>query len=111
MPSSVHRDDNATVVTIDDTLFANNRLEFRQLVLDEIAHGSRNVRVDCQRAIYMDNSGLGVLVSLAKTIRERGGDVHVANLNDDLRTLFELTKLDTNLCGRLQPGRRASFAA
>jgi anti-sigma B factor antagonist len=36
-----------------------------------------------------------VLVSLSKKIREQGGELRLANLNDDLRTLFELTKLDT----------------
>ncbi len=36
-----------------------------------------------------------MLVSLAKKLREDGGELRLANLNDDLRTLFELTKLDT----------------
>jgi anti-sigma B factor antagonist len=36
-----------------------------------------------------------VLVSLSKKIREQGGELRLANLNEDLRTLFELTKLDT----------------
>jgi anti-sigma B factor antagonist len=34
-------------------------------------------------------------VSLSKKIREQGGELRLANLNDDLKTLFELTKLDT----------------
>jgi anti-sigma B factor antagonist len=44
---------------------------------------------------YIDSSGLGVLVSLSKRIRELNGDLRLSNLNDDLKTLFELTKLDT----------------
>ncbi len=44
---------------------------------------------------YIDSSGLGALVSLSKKIREAGGDLRLSGLNDDLRTLFELTKLDT----------------
>jgi anti-sigma B factor antagonist len=35
------------------------------------------------------------LVSLSKKIREQGGELRLSSLNDDLRTLFELTKLDT----------------
>ena len=34
-------------------------------------------------------------MSLSKKIREQGGELRLANLNDDLKTLFELTKLDT----------------
>jgi len=44
---------------------------------------------------YIDSSGLGVLVSLSKKIREQGGELRLAGLNADLQTLFELTKLDT----------------
>jgi hypothetical protein len=32
---------------------------------------------------------------LSKKIREQGGELRLANLNVDLKTLFELTKLDT----------------
>ena len=45
--------------------------------------------------IDVEGSGLGVLVSLSKKIREQGGELRLANLNEDLKTLFELTKLDT----------------
>ena len=38
---------------------------------------------------------VGVLVSLSKKIREQGGDLRLCGLNEDLQTLFELTKLDT----------------
>ena len=51
--------------------------------------------IDFAQTGYIDSSGLGVLVSLAKKVREQGGDLRLAGLNDDLRTLFELTKLDT----------------
>ena len=34
-------------------------------------------------------------MSLSKKIREKGGELRLSNLNEDLRTLFELTKLDT----------------
>jgi anti-sigma B factor antagonist len=34
-------------------------------------------------------------VSLSKKIREQGGELRLSGLNEDLRTLFELTKLDT----------------
>jgi anti-sigma B factor antagonist len=57
--------------------------------------GEQKFVVDFSETGYIDSSGLGVLVSLSKKIREAGGDLRLAGLNDDLRTLFELTKLDT----------------
>jgi anti-sigma B factor antagonist len=60
-----------------------------------VEHGERRFLIDFGQTGYIDSAGLGVLVSLSKKLRERGGEMRLANLNDDLRTLFVLTKLDT----------------
>lgn len=83
------------VVTVDGQLIVGNRQELKQQVLDALDGGARKFVVDFSRTGYIDSSGLGVLVSLSKKIREHGGDLRLAGLNDDLQTLFELTKLDT----------------
>jgi anti-sigma B factor antagonist len=95
MAFSVHMDQDTTVIAIEGALAVNNRLEFRQLVSEEVARGGRQFRIDCRATSYIDSSGLGVLVSLSKAVRARHGEIRIANLNPDLRTLFELTKLDT----------------
>jgi anti-sigma B factor antagonist len=73
------KNNGVVVVDVDGQLIVGNRQELKQKVLDELDGGER----------------LGVLVSLSKKIREQGGELRLANLNEDLRTLFELTKLDT----------------
>jgi anti-sigma B factor antagonist len=91
----VAKDGETVVVGIEGQLVTANRQELKQLVLDEVERGERLFRIDCTDAGYIDSSGLGVLVSLAKKIRETRGELSLANLNDDLRHMFELTKLDT----------------
>jgi len=83
------------LVEVEGTLGVGNRQQLKLLVLDEMARGARRVRVDFRETNYIDSSGLGVLVSLAKKLRDLGGEIRIANLNSDLKTLFELTKLDT----------------
>ncbi len=95
MSFSIHKQHDVVIVEIDGQLIVGNRQELKQKVLDEVAAGARKVLVDFARTGYIDSSGLGVLVSLAKRLRDEGGELRLANLNDDLRTLFELTKLDT----------------
>jgi len=95
MSLNVSRDGDVVIVEIEGQLIVSNRQELKQRVLDEAEGGARKVLVDFARTGYIDSAGLGVLVSLAKRLRELGGDIRLANLNDDLRTLFELTKLDT----------------
>lgn len=95
MGFEVGKQGDVTVLNVEGQLIVGNRQELKQKVLEELEDGERKFLIDFDRTGYIDSSGLGVLVSLSKKIREQGGELRLANLNDDLRTLFELTKLDT----------------
>jgi len=91
----VERTDDVAIINVEGQLIVGNRQELKQKVLEELERGARKFLIDFAGTGYIDSSGLGVLVSLSKKIREQGGELRLANLNEDLRTLFELTKLDT----------------
>lgn len=95
MAFNVTREGEVVVVDVDGQLIVGNRQELKQKVLEELEGGGRKFLVDFTNTGYIDSSGLGVLVSLSKKIREQGGELRLSALNEDLRTLFELTKLDT----------------
>jgi anti-sigma B factor antagonist len=95
MSFDVKKTGDVTTIDVEGQLIVGNRQELKQKVLDELEGGARKFLIDFSGTGYIDSSGLGVLVSLSKKIREQGGELRLANLNDDLRTLFELTKLDT----------------
>jgi len=95
MSFQVTKSDEVLVIEVEGQLIVGNRQELKQKVLEELENGERKFVVDFAETGYIDSSGLGVLVSLSKKIREQGGELRLASLNEDLRTLFELTKLDT----------------
>ena len=72
-----------------------NRQLLKEQVLEQLERGDRKFIVDFSKTDYIDSSGLGVLVTLSKKIREQEGQLSLVSLSEDLRTLFELTKLDT----------------
>ncbi|MEO8479797.1 MAG: STAS domain-containing protein [Gemmatimonadota bacterium] len=86
---------NVTVVTVEGQLIVANRQELKQALADALEAGARKFVVDFGPTAYIDSSGLGALVSVNKKVREAGGELRLAGLNEDLRSLFELTKLDT----------------
>jgi anti-sigma B factor antagonist len=86
---------DVTVVQVDGQLIVGNRHELKALVQTALDRGERRLLIDFSRTGYIDSSGLGALVSISKKVRENGGDLRLAGLNEDLRSLFELTKLDT----------------
>lgn len=89
------REGDQVVVTVEGQLVAGNRQQLRDAVLPEIDRGARHFVIDFADTGYIDSAGLGALVSLSKRIREADGTLRLTNLNEDIRTLFELTKLDT----------------
>jgi anti-sigma B factor antagonist len=89
------REGNRVIVTVEGQLVAGNRQQLREAVLPEIDRGARHFVIDFADTGYIDSAGLGALVSLSKRIREADGTLRLTNLNEDIRTLFELTKLDT----------------
>ena len=96
MSFSVRKDPKGVVVIgVDGQLIVGNRHELKTQVTEALDRGERRFLVDFTKTGYIDSSGLGVLVSLSKRVRESGGELRLAGLNDDLKTLFELTKLDT----------------
>lgn len=95
MSFEVKKQGDVTVIDVAGQLIVGNRQELKQKVLEHLEAGGRKFLIDFSDTGYIDSSGLGVLVSLSKKIREQGGELRLANLNEDLRTLFELTKLDT----------------
>ena len=84
-----------TVVQVEGQLIVGNRQELKDLVQAALDRGDRRLLIDFSSTGYIDSSGLGALVSLSKKIRESGGELRLSGLNEDLRSLFELTKLDT----------------
>jgi anti-sigma B factor antagonist len=96
MGFSLNKDQRGIVIVgVDGQLIVGNRQELKQKVLDSLEGGTRRFVIDFTKTGYIDSSGLGVLVSLSKKVREQGGELRLAGLNEDLQTLFELTKLDT----------------
>ena len=95
MAFQVSMSGDVTVIDVEGQLIVGNRQTLKRTVLDEVEGGKRKFVVDFSSTSYIDSSGLGVLVSLSKKISEQGGELRLAGLNEDLRTLFELTKLDT----------------
>lgn len=51
--------------------------------------------IDLSELQYMNSSGLGILIRLLTKARQAGGEAAVINVNERLKKLFYITKLDT----------------
>jgi anti-sigma B factor antagonist len=95
MSYTASRQDDITLIRSEGQLTVNNRQELKTMIAERLEKGERRFVLDFGETGYIDSSGLGALVTIAKQVREHAGDLRLSGLNDDLRQLFELTKLDT----------------
>jgi anti-sigma B factor antagonist len=56
--------------------------------------GAQKIFIDLQNVNYIDSSGIGVLINTAKLIRKQKGDIVMANVSDDIKSIFKVIKLE-----------------
>lgn len=89
--------DGVATIAAPSELLVGNRRELKDRIVEAFDAGAREVQVDLAGTGYIDASGLGVLVSAQRAGRRIAPENRLVFLhaNDDLVTLFEITKLDT----------------
>ncbi len=78
-----------TVLSIAGTLNASTAPELKQHI-DSLPEGMALI-VDLRDLDFLDSSGLGALVGIARRFRDGGAVLRLANLNERVRKVFEIT--------------------
>jgi len=68
--------------------------ELRREVSGIVANGVDILLLDLKEVKFIDSSGLGALVSAMQMVRNANGKLFVCSISDQVRMLFELTKMD-----------------
>ena len=90
------REENGTfVVELGGRLDAFHAPRVRDALVCAVGKGQTKIAVDLANVSFMDSSGLAALVAGMIHARERGGDVRLACVQEQVCVIFELTHLDT----------------
>jgi anti-anti-sigma factor len=83
------------VITIpEDKLDASNAQGTKTKMTELFAsYQLPRVVLNLERLSFIDSVGLGVLISLVKSVREKGGDLKLASMTKSVRSIFELVRL------------------
>ena len=93
MDIEVTRSTDITVVAPRGDLDMAVADQMKRTLTELVDKGGRKLLVDLAHVTYVDSSGLGALVASMKHARTAGGDVHLCALQDDVRAIFEMTRL------------------
>ncbi len=91
---------NVVVDAVGD-IDLNSSSLFQQELLLLMDKTPRRIVINLAGVPYMDSSGVASLVKLLSRTRKSESSLYLVRLNDRVRSVFEITRLDTvfNICG------------
>jgi anti-sigma B factor antagonist len=85
---------DATVIDISGRItVGEGNITLREIVRDLTDKGTRRVVLNLGEVNYVDSSGMGELVKTHTTIQNKGGELKLANLNQRVHDLLQMTRL------------------
>lgn len=109
MDIEVTRSGEITTVAPKGDLDMASADRLKRTLADLIAGGQSRLVVDLGAVSYIDSSGMGTLVAAMKYARGAGGDVRLCALQEDVRAIFELTRLSKAMA--VHASRQEALAA
>jgi len=82
-----------TVFKCEGSLDADSIPSFKKVAYDLLEKGTTKFVLDASSVDFVDSMGLGVLISLLRRVKQKDGDVKIASLTPDVKTIFEITRL------------------
>lgn len=95
MEISFDKQSKAVVVAVKGRMDAVSAPEFDSAMTGYIETGASRFVVDCSALEYISSAGLRSLLTTAKTLRARDGDLVFAALQDVVREVFEISGFGT----------------
>lgn len=95
MEISIDQQSKAAIVAVKGRMDAVSAPEFERAMAEHIATGASRFVVDCSALEYVSSAGLRSLLTTAKTLRARDGELVFADLRDMVREVFEIAGFGT----------------
>ena len=86
--------DNCITIELPKNFTIAEAGKFRGKINKLIESGEKNFIIDFNKCEFIDSTGLGVMVAAYKRCVEHSGSIKLRGLNEPVRKLFKLTRLD-----------------
>lgn len=71
-----------------------NAPQLKESLISMLNQKNASIVLDCEKLRYIDSTGLGVLISILKRVKDFGGDIRIKNLKPYIAKIFTITGLD-----------------
>jgi anti-sigma B factor antagonist len=106
-------DDRATILAVEGEIHVSTAPEFSAVLSATVNGGRTSLVLDLSGVMFIDSTGLSVLLNALRQVTHAGGQMAVVCSNPTVLRLFEITRLDTTLDihAELEPALAAVQAA
>lgn len=91
MTLTLHPDGAALICQVGGELNAITAPQLKHTLSEAVRSGRNKLVIDLSGVLFIDSSGLGALISGLKTAKQSGGNLVLAGLQEQARTIFEIT--------------------
>ena len=86
--------DNSWNISLSGEIDIYNAPELKSKLLDLLEQKKGDIQVDCKDLKYIDSTGLGVLISALRHVKDYDGNITIRNLKPYIQKIFRITGLD-----------------
>jgi anti-sigma B factor antagonist len=96
MQTKIHEANGVIVMDLSGWItLGDGSVLLRDQIREQLEKGNKQILLNVGGVSYMDSSGLGELISVYTSAKNRGGEVKLLNLTRRVRDLMEIVKLYT----------------
>jgi anti-sigma B factor antagonist len=105
--------DRTTVLAVEGEIHVSTAPEFSAMLSATVDSGCTSLVLDLTGVMFIDSTGLSVLLNALRQVTHAGGQMAVVCSNPTVLRLFEITRLDTtfDIHAELEPALAAVQAA
>lgn len=95
MKIQIKKEGEVEKITLEGDLDFHSSPDLRRELTKLVEHQAPKVLIDFQKVSYIDSSGLATFVELFQRMKRYGGKLVLFSMNASVRSVFEISKLDT----------------
>lgn len=85
---------SVVIFDLSGNLEVSQQAKLKENLLKQIPTDAKQVALDLSKVQFIDSACLGALIAVTRVIRERGGDIRLVGMNEEVASIFRITRLD-----------------
>ena len=89
-----HSGEGQAIIRLKGELVIAHCAPVRSRVVKALEEGDRAITLNLSEVSFIDSAGLGLLIGLRQTTRQRGGEFQLDGVHKKIQPLFQMTRLN-----------------